>query len=68
MTLKCPVCGWKFYVSALCSNPLQYEGECGHLDFRLRYYERQDPFKKITQEELNNVSNIKAISTDKEKG
>ncbi len=55
MYLKCPKCGKPFFIMCLTSNPPQYEGECSYRCFSLRYFEREDSFKLITQEELDNT-------------
>lgn len=51
--LKCPKCDSPVFIMCLTSNPPQYECECKNQDFKLKYYEREDPFKHTTQKELN---------------
>lgn len=52
--LKCPICGSRFVTSCLTSNPPKFEGECSHYcGFKLRYYDRENSFVPISQEELN---------------
>jgi hypothetical protein len=50
--LKCPKC--KSYGLTICltSYPAQYEFDC-YCGFKLKYYDRKDSYKDITQEELN---------------
>jgi len=54
--LTCPNCNSKFYdIICLASNPLQYEYQCRKCQWGLRYFERSNSFKKITQNELDRI-------------
>jgi hypothetical protein len=52
--LTCPNCkGGRNRISTLASNPPQYEYECCRCDWCLRYFDRIDSKKDITQDELD---------------
>lgn len=51
--LKCPVCGWENNEGCLASCPPQYDFQCRKQDFFLAFYERENSFSHITQEELD---------------
>lgn len=51
--LKCPMCGSRFDEYCLCSNPPQFEGSCSEGCFSLKYYQREDPYSHMSQEELD---------------
>jgi len=54
--LTCPNCGNKFYdIIYLASNPMQYEYQCRKCTWGIRYFERDNSFKMILQNELDNL-------------
>lgn len=54
MKLKCPKCKRPMFVMCLTSYPAKYECGCNSCGFTLRYYDRKDNCKQITQEEVDN--------------
>ncbi len=54
MELKCPKCKRPLIVMCLLSYPPKYECGCNSCGFALRYFDREDNYKQITQEEVDN--------------
>jgi hypothetical protein len=55
--LKCPKCDCAVGELFLASYPAQYEGSCKRCDFEIRFFNREDSFLPITQDEINNFYN-----------
>lgn len=53
MKLKCPKCKRPLFVMCLTSYPPKYECGCNSCGFVLRYFDREDNYKQITQAEVN---------------
>lgn len=61
--LKCPKCQKNLQVMCLYSNPPQYETTC-YCGFELRYFQRKDSFKQISQEEIDFIHNHREDQND----
>ena len=53
--IRCPKCKRPMFVMCLTSYPPKYECGCNSCGFELRYYDREDNHKNITQEEVNDI-------------
>ena len=52
--LICPHCqGKRNSIMCLASNPPQFEYQCCHCLWGIRFYEREDSYKHFNQEELD---------------
>lgn len=56
MSLECPKCGSiRLQELHLACNPPQYEYFCPKCGWGLRYFDREDPFAKLTEKERKEV-------------
>ena len=51
--IRCPKCRRPLFVMCLTSYPAKYECACNSCGFNLRYFDREDNHKQITQEEVD---------------
>lgn len=51
--IRCPKCKRPLFIMCLMSYPAKYECGCNSCGFALRYYDREDNYKQITQKEVD---------------